>query len=184
MSSPKRRQFCLDLNVLRVTESGPVKPLCDSVCKRGLIASRWDNAPLYDSCDWKEIMDRNFMQIVLLWTINMEADGRTKLSCSPFSCFPWSKSHDDVIKWKHFPRCWPFVRGIHQSQVNSPHKGQWRGTLMFSLICALNKRLSKQMWGWWFETPSRYLRRHCNGIGIVSWPTLVHRPLQATFHMT
>ena len=22
--------------------------------------------------------------------------------------------HDDVIKWKHFPRCWPFVRGIHR----------------------------------------------------------------------
>ena len=44
--------------------------------------------------------------------------------------------HDDVIKWKHFPRYWPFVRGIHQSLVNSPHKGQWRGAFMFSLICA------------------------------------------------
>ena len=30
---------------------------------------------------------------------------------------------------------WPFVRGIHRSPVNSPHKGQWRGALMFSLIC-------------------------------------------------
>ena len=43
--------------------------------------------------------------------------------------------HDDVIKWKHFPRYWPFVRGIHRSPVNSPHKGQWRRALMFSLIC-------------------------------------------------
>ena len=43
--------------------------------------------------------------------------------------------HDDVIKWKHFLRYWAFVRGIHRSPVNSPHKGQWRGTLMFSLIC-------------------------------------------------
>ena len=43
--------------------------------------------------------------------------------------------HDDVIKWKHFPPYWPFVRGIHRSPVNSPHKGQWRGALMFSLIC-------------------------------------------------
>ena len=42
--------------------------------------------------------------------------------------------HDDVIKWKHFPRNWPFVRGIHRSPVNSPHKGQWRGALMLSLI--------------------------------------------------
>ena len=47
---------------------------------------------------------------------------------------PWI--HDDVIKWKHFPRYWPFVRGIHRSPVNSPHKGQWRGALMFTLICA------------------------------------------------
>ena len=45
------------------------------------------------------------------------------------------KQHDDVIEWKHFPRYWPFVRGIHRSPVNSPHKGQWRGALMFSLIC-------------------------------------------------
>ena len=43
--------------------------------------------------------------------------------------------HDDVIKWKHFPRYWSSVRGIHRSPVNSPHKGQWRGALMFSLIC-------------------------------------------------
>ena len=68
----------------------------------------------------------------------------------PLLCFPYSASsgrvtlssishcrfwHDDVIKWKHFPRYWPFVRGIHRSPVNSPHKGQWRGALMFSLIC-------------------------------------------------
>ena len=47
--------------------------------------------------------------------------------------YKWN--HDDVIKRKHFPRYWPFVRGIHRSPVNSPHKGQWRGALMFSLIC-------------------------------------------------
>ena len=45
-------------------------------------------------------------------------------------------SHADVIKWKHFARYWPFVRGIHRLPVNFPHKGQWRGALMFSLICA------------------------------------------------
>ena len=31
--------------------------------------------------------------------------------------------HDDVIKWEHFLRYCHFVRGIHQSPVNSPHKG-------------------------------------------------------------
>ena len=42
--------------------------------------------------------------------------------------------HDDV-KWKHFPRYWPFVQGVHRPPVNSPHKGQWPWALMFSLIC-------------------------------------------------
>ena len=50
--------------------------------------------------------------------------------------FSTGDSHDDVIKWKHFPRNWPFVREIHRSPVNFPHKGQWRGALMFSLIYA------------------------------------------------
>ena len=30
--------------------------------------------------------------------------------------------HDDVIKWKHFPCCWPFVREIHRSSVSSRTK--------------------------------------------------------------
>ena len=44
-------------------------------------------------------------------------------------------NHDDVIKWKHFPRYWPFVRGFHRSSVNSPHKGQWRGALKKYVRC-------------------------------------------------
>ena len=60
--------------------------------------------------------------------------------------------HDDVIKWKHFPRYWPFVRGIHRSPVNSPHKGQWRGALMFTLICA-------QINGWVNNREAGDLRR-------------------------
>ena len=43
--------------------------------------------------------------------------------------------HIDVIRWGHLPRYWPFVRDIHRSPVDTPHKGQWRGTLMFSIIC-------------------------------------------------
>ena len=42
--------------------------------------------------------------------------------------------------WRHhleaFPRYWSFMRGIHRTPVNSPHKGQWRGALIFSLVCA------------------------------------------------
>ena len=61
--------------------------------------------------------------------------------------------HDGVIKWKHFPRYWPFVRRIHRSPVNSPHKGQWRGALMFSLICT---RIN----GWVNNREAGDLRRH------------------------
>ena len=53
-------------------------------------------------------------------------------SVENFAKTPWQ--HDGVIKWKHFSRYWPFVRGIHRSPVNSLHKGQWRGALM--PICA------------------------------------------------
>ena len=61
--------------------------------------------------------------------------------------------YDDVIKWKHFPRYWPFVREIHRSPVNFPHKGQWRGALMFTLICA-------RMNGWVNNREAGDLRRY------------------------
>ena len=64
------------------------------------------------------------------------------------------RRHDDVIKWKHFPRNWPFVRGIDQSPVNFSHKGRWRGALMFSLICALIN-------GWVNSGEAGDLRRYC-----------------------
>ena len=60
---------------------------------------------------------------------------------------------DDVIKWKYFPRYWLFLWGIHRSPVNSPHKGQWRGALMFSFICAWIN-------GWVNNHEASYLRRH------------------------
>ena len=52
-----------------------------------------------------------------------------------------------------FPRYWPFVRGIHRSPVNSPHKGQWHGALIFSLICAWIN-------GWVNKREAGDLRRH------------------------
>ena len=41
--------------------------------------------------------------------------------------------HDDVIKWKHFSALLAFCAGNSPVPVNSPHKGQWRGALMFYL---------------------------------------------------
>ena len=48
----------------------------------------------------------------------------------------WAQFDDDGTKWLHFSRYWPFVRGIHWSPVDSHHKGQWRGALMYSFISA------------------------------------------------
>ena len=62
--------------------------------------------------------------------------------------------HDDVIKWKHFPRYWSFVGIPAQRPVTRSFD------VFFDL--RLNKRLSKQSRGWWFETPSRPLWRHRN----------------------
>ena len=76
-----------------------------------------------------------------------------KLHIIHISISQMSLIHDDVIKWKHFPRYWPFVLGIHRSQRPVTR----RFDAFFDL--RLNKRLSKQSWGWWFETPSGSLWR-------------------------
>ena len=55
---------------------------------------------------------------------------------------------------------------------NSPVPGEFPAqrpvTLSFGVFfdLRLNKRLSKQWWGWWFETLSRPLWRHSNVIGL------------------
>ena len=90
----------------------------------------------------------------------------TKLSNWRSFCFQYMSDymyvyHDDVIKWKHFPRYRPFVRGIHRSPVNSPHKGQWRGALMFPLICAwINDWVNNREAGDWRR--HRAHTSHCN----------------------
>ena len=66
-----------------------------------------------------------------------------------------STLHYDVIKWKHFPRYWPFVPVPRTFDV------------YFDL--RLNKRLSKQSWGWWFETLSSPLWRHSNALQSNTW---------------
>ena len=81
--------------------------------------------------------------------------------------------HDDVIKWKHFPRYRPFVCGIHRSQ-----RPVTRSLDVFFDL-RLNKRLSKQWWGWRFEMLSRSLWRHCN----VPWNTPSSTPKGSISHI-
>ena len=72
----------------------------------------------------------------------------------PLRYKPVVVQHDDVIKWKYFPHYWPFMRVIHRSPVDSPHKGQWRRALMFSMICAWSN-------GWTNNGDTGDLRGHC-----------------------
>ena len=79
--------------------------------------------------------------------------------------------HDDVIKWKLFPRYWPLCgqftghRWIYITKASDA--GLW---YVFDLC--QNKHLTKQSWGWRFETPSRSLWRHCNALWVMNWKSV------------
>ena len=70
----------------------------------------------------------------------------------------------DKSWWRHqieafFSRDWPFVRAIHRSSVDFPHKGQWREPLMFVLMYACIKfQETVDLFG----TPLCSLWRHWN----------------------
>ena len=85
----------------------------------------------------------------------------------------YSKLHDDVIKWEHLLRYWPFVQGIHWSRVNSPQKGQWHRA--FFDLCLI-QWLSKQSRCQWSEMPSHSLWHHCNALN--HW----HSEILVTIH--
>ena len=73
--------------------------------------------------------------------------------------------HDDVIKWKHLLRYqWLLAICAGNSPVSGEFPAERPVTQSFDVFfdLRLNKRLSKQSWGWWFETLSRPLWRRCN----------------------
>ena len=75
-------------------------------------------------------------------------------------------TRSDMSWWRHQMETFSALLAI--CAENSPVPGEFpaqrpvtrRFDVFFDL--RLNKRLSKQSWGWWFETPSRPLRRHRN----------------------
>ena len=89
-----------------------------------------------------------------------------------FTSLQWitalSPEHDDVIKWKYFPRHRPFVRGNHRSPSQRPVMQSF--DVFFHL--RLNKWLRKQWRGWWFETQSCSLWHHCNDKHGRPWHTI------------
>ena len=79
------------------------------------------------------------------------------------------QTRDDVIKSKHVLRYMPFVPGIHRWPVTSPSKGQWRGALIFSLICAWIN-------GWVNNREAGDLRRHQAHCDVIVRSLPVWRP--------
>ena len=87
-----------------------------------------------------------------------------KLVAMPNAFIPW---------WRHQMETFSALLAICAG--NSPVPGEFPTqrpvTRSFDVFfdLRLNKRLSKQSWGWWFETLSRPLWRHCNDSGL--WKT-------------
>ena len=128
VSSAKRCPFCLSLNVLIPKPWG--------LCLLQILAkpphpvwiSNYTNMDLLDviTHPWSNSNNNSPKWVSDLgygWSI---------------TSYKWATHimHDNIIKWEHFPCYWPFVCGIQRWPVNSPHKGQWHGALMFSFICA------------------------------------------------
>ena len=90
--------------------------------------------------------------------------------------------YDDVIKWKHFPRYWPFVQGINRSwlilhikasdvelwcflwsapefkkSVNNHEAGDWRRHRAHYDVIVMDNANFKAIW-----EATRLMRRHCN----------------------
>ena len=75
--------------------------------------------------------------------------------------------------WRHQTETFSAFLAIcaGNSPLTSEFLAQRPVTRSFDVFFVLrrNKRLSKQWWGWWFETPSRPLWCHCNVWGLLQY---------------
>ena len=78
--------------------------------------------------------------------------------------------------WRHQMETFSALLAIcaGNSPVPGEFPAQWPVALSFDIFfdLRLNKRLSKQSWGWWFETLSHPLWRHCNKVE--PWSSFTH----------
>ena len=112
---------------------------------KNIIIKYWERIPLLLNCEliarWMDILD-NFPRL----------SGQT-----------W---------WRHQMETFSALLAI--CAVNSPVPGEFPAqrpvTRSFDVFFNLrqNKQLSKQSWGWWFETSSCPLWRHCNDLLYIS----------------
>ena len=124
-----------------------------------LLKEQWRPVRIHEPCKHAAMcQDRvgisAFLAYITAYSYRRTGPNRTQSKLYNF------RSHRSMVKcftwWRQmetFPRYWPFVQGIHRSSVNSPHKGQWHGDLMFSLIWAWIN-------GWVNNREAGDLRRH------------------------
>ena len=82
--------------------------------------------------------------------------GEKQVRCE-YMCFMMTSSNGNIFRVTG-PLCGEFTG----------HRWNFDAKLWCFFDLRLNKRLSKQLWGWWFETQSRSLWRHCN-VGTLTW---------------
>ena len=86
----------------------------------------------------------------------------------------WVGPHEQISAalawWRHQMETFSALLAtcVGSSPVTEEFPSQRPVTRSFNVFfdLRLNKQLSKQSWGWWFETPSRPLWRRCSGIKI------------------
>ena len=67
-------------------------------------------------------------------------------------------------QYKGISLVWLWCGRFHREILCATWILMFQTTLILTLYminCCLNKPLSEQSWGWWFQTPSRSLWRHC-----------------------
>ena len=120
---------------------------------------------LQSGCDW----NRSLLYDVLVgWDCNGDI-----VPSTPISKLEWYPRCNIVTRLNRVLSWWRHEMETYSESsalcaVNSPATGEFpvqrpvtrSGDIFFDPL--LNKRLSKQPWGWWYETPSRSLWRHCN----------------------
>ena len=112
------------------------------------------------------IMIMIIVTIICQWTPVM--------SSRPSAWIPWGQRLDNLKSytwWRHQMETFSALLALCAG--NSPVTGEFPTqrpvTRSFDVFfdLRLNKRLSKQSWGWWFQTPLCSSWRHCHGF---AWP--------------
>ena len=119
---------------------------------------------------WRKQAHQCFYNVVIHWNRNFDLLTNLFSLAEPeslynFRCSHWSKF---CPWWRHQMESFSVLLAICAG--NSPVPGEFPTqrpvTRSFGVFfdLRLNKRLTKQSWGWWFEALSWPLWRHCNAI--------------------